>query len=183
MHKKNVNLDLKWSDLRKRAEEILKNSNYNIEEYSSNDLVALIEDLQIHQIELELQNQELQRVQEVMTETSKRFYDLFHWAPIGYVVLDKDCFIVEVNYTFTSMMDWGENKPIGKSFIDFIDAESKSAFMARYKAFFNNPAGKIVETNLLTANGEIKYVLIEGAKNNFSGSIKKTPTNSICCCP
>ena len=66
---------------------------------------ALIHDLQVHQIELEMQNEELHRTQEQLNETLAKYADLYDFAPIGYMTLDDGGLIMETNLTFSNQMD------------------------------------------------------------------------------
>jgi signal transduction histidine kinase len=61
------------------------------------DARALVHELQVHQIELEMQNEDLQRAQAAAQEASEEYYDLFDFAPVGYFVWDHDGRILEVN--------------------------------------------------------------------------------------
>ncbi|MGD9975776.1 MAG: PAS domain-containing protein, partial [Desulfatirhabdiaceae bacterium] len=60
----------------------------------------LYHELQVHQIELEMQNEELRRIQAELTASRDRFSVLFHNASVGLVVLDKNGMIQEANDTF-----------------------------------------------------------------------------------
>jgi PAS domain S-box-containing protein len=120
--------------LRRKAEAKLKRLDQPIED---TDLATrrLIHELRVHQIELEMQYEELQRNQQLINEEKERFDDLygkyvslFDFSPIGYVVHDYRGEIHEVNLTFAAML--GENKTnlIGRFITDFIHRDSQDAF-------------------------------------------------------
>ena len=52
------------------------------------DVRALLHELQVHQIELEMQNEELLRAEAALQEVSDKYHDLFDFAPVGYFRLD-----------------------------------------------------------------------------------------------
>jgi PAS domain-containing protein len=73
-------------------------------ELSSEQAGKLVHELQVHQIELEIQNEELRRVMGELEQSRNQFSLLFHQAPIGYLVLNDVGLIHEVNETFCRMV-------------------------------------------------------------------------------
>jgi PAS domain S-box-containing protein len=120
--------------LRKKAEARLKRLDQPIEDA---DIAArrLIHELQVHQIELEMQYDELQRNQQLINKAKERFADLygkyvslFDFSPIGYVVHDYRGEIQEVNLTFAAMLGENKTKVIGRFITDFIHRDSQDTF-------------------------------------------------------
>jgi len=70
-------------DLRWRAEEARAGKRRDLEPMPEQDLPKLVHDLQVHQIELEMQNDELRRTQEALEEARDRFADLYDFAPLA----------------------------------------------------------------------------------------------------
>ncbi len=85
--------------LRNRAEKFLAAEGANLRQMPPGDVLKLVHELQVHQIELEMQNEELRRAQETIAETGHRYADLYDFAPVGYATLDPQGLIVEVNLT------------------------------------------------------------------------------------
>src|SRR5512145_571619 len=87
------------AELRRRAEaNVLSKSmapGQGPESVSSEDAVAIFHELQVHQIELELQNEELRRTQAELDASRSRYFDLFDLAPVGYCILSADGLILE----------------------------------------------------------------------------------------
>ena len=103
--------------LRKQAEDQLR-SEYGKKldvALSGADLAELVQELQIHQIELEIQNEELRRAQEDLSLSQQLFVNLFHRAPVGYLVLDKTGFVQDVNETFCKLTDFPASKIKGST--------------------------------------------------------------------
>lgn len=147
--------------LRERAEKLLQKQQVAGNVLSPEENQAVIHELQVHQIELELQNDELQRSQLELVFALERFSILFNKAPVGYVVLNKDAMIQEVNHTFLDMIGWTGRKPVGRAFFECIAPQARPVFVARYRALFKNPEGKKVETVLQVYGGINKPVLLE----------------------
>ena len=89
----------KTSDLRKRAESILNESADVLEEVdlSPEKMRLLVHELQVHQIELEMQNEDLRQAQLALEESRDNYLDLYDYAPIGYFTLDENALILEAN--------------------------------------------------------------------------------------
>jgi len=95
--KKITEEDLKGLSIRQKAEAIL-NDSYDIDDVMQDaDLPRILHELRVHQIELELQNEELRRAQVKIRSTQQRYYDLSNFAPIGYLTLDQEGVIHEIN--------------------------------------------------------------------------------------
>jgi len=102
--------------LRKRAEERLARKKERPGGYSTREAAEIIHELQVHQIELEIQNEELRKTQEDLTASRDRFLRLFHGSPVGYIVLDESGVIVETNETFCRMAGREAERLKGKGF-------------------------------------------------------------------
>ena len=77
-------------------------------------------ELQVHQIELEMQNEELRRAQETIAESRDRYADLYDFAPVGYFTLDPQGLILEVNLTGARLLGAPRDSLLRKPFILFV---------------------------------------------------------------
>ncbi len=92
------------------------------------DEKRLMHELQVHQIELEMQNEELRRANET-AETALRKYTMLHdFAPMGYFTLDAEAKIEELNFTGAEMLGDRRFSLIGSNFKYYISEESKVEF-------------------------------------------------------
>jgi PAS domain S-box-containing protein len=135
----------------------------NVPELSSEQAQRLVHELQVHQIELEIQNEEMRRVMVELEESHNHFSQLFHRAPVGYLVLSDVGLIQEVNETFCRMVGRNRHRLIGSSFAECLQGEDRSVFLARYRAFFQKPLGKNLEALIQRDQGPAFHAHLEGA--------------------
>ena len=99
------------AELRRKAEERLRASEARPAEVTSvTDARALVHELQVHQIELEMQNEELQRARMEAEEASEKYYDLFDFAPAGHFLWDHEGRILEVNLAGAALLGSGPQR-------------------------------------------------------------------------
>lgn len=91
--------------LRKRAEALLlERSPQTFETLSPEKARELLHELQVHQIESEMQNEELQRLQMEMEASRARYFDLYDLAPVGYLTVCEAGLIRERNFVAAGLL-------------------------------------------------------------------------------
>jgi PAS domain S-box-containing protein len=80
----------------------------------------LLHDLQVHQIELEMQNQELRETQNKLEETTSLYADLYDYAPVGYISFDDNGIIQEINLTGATMLGKERSRLINCPFASYV---------------------------------------------------------------
>jgi len=120
------------SELCRRAEKIACQGSY----LNSADLAALspeesrqvLHDLQVHQIELELQNEDLLRTQEALAAARQRYCDLYDLAPVGYCSVNHRTEIREANLTAAELLNVTRAELVGQPMTRFILAEDQDIY-------------------------------------------------------
>jgi two-component system CheB/CheR fusion protein len=143
----------KVSPLRKRAENALQGKTEELQELSIRDARSLIHELQVHQIELEMQNEELRRAQKELEESRDRYSDLYDFAPVGYFSFDKNGLIIEVNLTGAKKLGVERNFLIKKPFSLFISPGSKDVFYLHLRQVFRTGVRQTCELKLVDKKG------------------------------
>lgn len=94
----------------------------------------LIHDLEVHQAELESQNQQLRETQHLLEESHTRFSALYDFAPVAYVTFDKSGCISELNLAGAALLGRERLRLIGKPFTLFVAAHDRPRFTAHLDA-------------------------------------------------
>jgi PAS domain S-box-containing protein len=147
--------------LRKRAEELLKERSKSSEPFSIDDSEALIHELRVHQIELEMQNDELRSAQLELSESRDRYIELYDYAPVGYVSLTPKNIIVGANLTLCTMLGIERNSLIKQPFSKIILRGDQDAFYLTRRKLIDSKAKQICELKLLKADGTSFYASLE----------------------
>ena len=127
------------SEIRQRAEKELAIKAVSTEPLSEMTLektASLIHELQVHQIELEMQNDELRRIQDELEETRDRYSHLYDFAPIGYFTVGQKGIINEANLTIATMLGVDRSALIGQPFTRFILRDDKDTFYKHRSSFW-----------------------------------------------
>jgi len=88
----------------------------------------LIKELQVHQLELEIQNRELRETQKQLSRSRGRYADLYDFSPIGYASLDEQGVLEEINITGGKLLGDNPHRLIGTSFADFVTSSDVQRF-------------------------------------------------------
>lgn len=92
------------------------------------DLLRLVHELQVHQLELEMQNEELRETRAALALSLQRFTDLYDFAPVAYFSLDVEGNILQVNLAGARLLGEDRAKLTGRQFIRFVRQDSQTAF-------------------------------------------------------
>ena len=153
----------KRAKLRDEAEKTLVEALKNLDapEIKTGDIKELIHELQVYSIELELQNEELKDANYQLEVSRNRFSDLFDYAPVGYLIIDTDGLITNVNLTFCNLLGLPKEKVLGKKLYSFTNNEYKDDLFKYLRRFFSTESTESLEI-VLNGNGNANiYVLLE----------------------
>jgi PAS domain S-box-containing protein len=128
------------------------------------DVKKLVHLLQVHQIELEHQNEELRIAQEELEVSRNKYVNLFDFSPIPYFTLDPVGKIMEVNLSASKMFGIDRKILIGKRFSSFILIDEKDIFNSFIKTVFASPVKHSCEFKVMSKDKRVLSVLMEGLK-------------------
>jgi PAS domain S-box-containing protein len=138
---------------RKKAEELLA-SRPTPPEVSAADKNVLIHELRVHQIELEMQNEELRQSRVALDNAIKKYSDLYDFAPVGYITMDRDTAIIEANLMASELLKIERRDLIGKPFNVFVSSDDKDIFYLHLKKLTEQVA-LTCEIKLKRKNGDV----------------------------
>ena len=104
----------KGAALRLQAEELLRATRRDVAAMPVKDVQQLVHELQVHQIELEMQNEELRRAQMELEAARDRYVDLYDFSPVGHLTLDTHGTIVEANLRSGTLLGINRKELIGQ---------------------------------------------------------------------
>ena len=144
-------------ELRRQAEERLLESKQKVTAPSTpEELRRLVQELEVHQIELELQNEELQQARSELEKHLTKYTDLYDFAPVGYFTLDQNGSILSVNLNGTRMFRVERSVILNQHFVRFISSEYRPAFSAFLERVFQNRSQETIDIALqIEGHGEI----------------------------
>jgi PAS domain S-box-containing protein len=96
----------------------------------------LLHDLQVHQIELEMQNRELREAQQLLEESRSRYADLYDFAPVVYFTLAQDGRIQEANLTAAALFRMERGALVGSPLTALVSVENQQALRAHLRRCF-----------------------------------------------
>jgi PAS domain-containing protein len=158
--------DLDFTDahmLRMKAEEhLLEMQKKTDKPVIEADVKKLLHELQVHQIELEMQNEELKQAYETAETALKKYTMLYDLAPIGYFILDSDGTISELNFTGAFMLGERRFSLVNSNFKLFVSEESRSQFNDFFRKVYTSDSKQTCEIMLGYDSNPLGLVYMEG---------------------
>jgi two-component system cell cycle sensor histidine kinase/response regulator CckA len=159
MDKKSTQTD---QELRQRAEQLLDTSPEGEGlTSSSSETKQLLQELLVHQVELDMQNEELRSAQQQLEASKARYFDLYDLAPIGYFTLDDRRLIKECNLFVANMMGVSRNILINAPISKILLKEDQIIFYKNLKACLEMDMPQHFEMRLMRADGQIFWGLLQ----------------------
>ena len=118
----------KFEELRSKAEKILLNQPIFIRE-EAGDILELLHELSVHQVEIEIQNEELKRTQAEITGLQAEFRHLYDFAPCSYITLNKKGIITKINEKGAALFGPTSRHLKNMSLLSFLDPDSRNAYL------------------------------------------------------
>ena len=162
------------NSLRRRAETVLASQPREVPDDATLDKARrLVHELRTHQIELELQNEELRQAQLELEESRQRLVDLYDFAPVGYVTVSAEGSILEANLTLASMLGVTRDNLLTSRLGGLVAPPEQDVFYAHRRQVSQH--GRVAECDLqlLRADGTSFHAHLRSAPLQEEGD---TPT-------
>jgi chemotaxis family two-component system sensor kinase Cph1 len=120
-----------------------------------------LHELRVHQIELEMQNEELRRTEEALEVSRGRYFDLYDLAPVGYLTLSEQGLILEANLTAAKLLGTARGSLVRQPLSRFILPEDQDIYYLRRKALLETGTPQTWELRLLKKDATPFWVRVE----------------------
>ncbi|MCX6320335.1 MAG: hypothetical protein NTX93_00805 [Bacteroidia bacterium] len=149
--------------LRIKAEELLKEKQKKVDiSVKEADAKKLLHELQVHQIELEMQNEELRQANETAETALKKYTMLYDFAPMGYFTLDSDGSICDLNFTGAELLGEKRFALVNSNFKLFVSEASQPVFNKFFSKIYTSNTKESCEVMLGYDNNPLCLVYMEG---------------------
>jgi diguanylate cyclase (GGDEF)-like protein/PAS domain S-box-containing protein len=154
--------DNKLQFMRDRAEELARSRQKTDYERRVADRDKLLQELHVHQIELELQNEELRQAQAKLQYAHQQYLNLYNEAPMGYASLDDTGIIIRANQMLATMLGVEKYRLIGRAIAEFMHHQDQTIFRSRFNAFANHPEDKHIDIRFKQHRDNDKFAQFVG---------------------
>jgi chemotaxis family two-component system sensor kinase Cph1 len=152
----------KKSRLRKKAEDLLNNQINLRKDPSKVD--DYIHELHVHQIELEIQNEELKEAQIKLEDSRHKYFDLYNFAPVGYFTLDINGIILDVNLAGSTLLGVERHNLNKRTFIQYVKPDQRNIFHHHIIKVLETRTKQTADLELLKMNSDSFYGHLETIK-------------------
>jgi len=153
------------ANLRQKAEELLKKKSSKMTSFlSETEILKLTHELEVHQIELEIQNEELVIAKEKADIVAQKYAELYNYAPSGYFTLSKEGEIIELNPCGANILGKEIQQLKNSKFGFFVSDETKPIFNSFLGKVFNGKGEESCEI-ILSGDGNSMNVYLNGIVN------------------
>ena len=150
------------AELRRRAEEMVRKnaaqSAEKLDTLSPKETWQVLHELRVHQIELEMQNNELRRAQAELDTSRARYFDLYDLAPMGYCTLSEQETILEANLTAATLLGSARGALVKQPISRFILDEDQDIYYLHRKQLFETSEPQACELRMLKKDGPALWV-------------------------
>jgi two-component system, cell cycle sensor histidine kinase and response regulator CckA len=121
----------------------------------------LLHELQVHQVELEQQNEELRQVRAELESALEKYTDLYEFAPVGYLTLDRRGIVQSSNLTGAGLLGTGRSALTGRLFQDFLVPSERPAFATFLENACSSQSKGIFDGSLSTKSAPPVFLHLE----------------------
>ena len=144
------------------GKKLSKSHQIDIHSMTEDDILALINELEVQQSELEAQNEDLMQAKSETDNLLNKYQELYDFAPVGYVTLDEQGNIIDANLTLTGLLGIERIKLINTHFDHFIPSDTRPAFYNFFKNVIETDMCQKCQMRLIKKDDIVFYALLEG---------------------
>lgn len=148
--------------LRLRAEQLSVKQHESDDNMGTGEIAALLNELEIHELELEMQKDELKASYKTTEMEHSRFVDFFDSAPISYFILDDQCVVKELNHVASELLGQQKWEVKGRHFSHWLLPDAREDFYEFIKKLKYSDGRDRYETRLKTREEKVLFVQVGG---------------------
>jgi two-component system, cell cycle sensor histidine kinase and response regulator CckA len=141
------------SDLRRRAEERLRGKPAEPASIAAEETRRLLHEFRVHQIQLEMQNDELRKVQEELEGSRVKYFDLYDMAPVGYFTLSEKGSILEANLRAAQLLGVEVNRLVKQPLTRYIVPEDQDIYYLHRKRLLEKGTREVCDLRMRRQDG------------------------------
>ncbi|MGZ5000426.1 MAG: PAS domain-containing protein [Methylomonas sp.] len=147
--------------LRAAAESLV--TNFLPDPMTTEPAEALLHELLVHKIELEMQNEELRKTHAALEDALEKYVDLYEFAPVGYLTINPEGLISEINLTGAKLLGMARDEPINRRFATFVASRDRDIWHRRFINLMNEGKDEkqVFDLNMTRADGAVVYAHLD----------------------
>ena len=149
-------------NLRSRAEKDPRSTtDTNVKAASDEEIAHLVHELRVHQIELEMQNEELRTAQAALQRSQAQYFELYELAPVGYLTLNEKGLVLESNLTASELLGMKKSALEKRPFSQFVIPEYQDAYYLFFRQLLADGNKHTCELHMLRPDGNKFWAVLE----------------------
>jgi len=157
--------------LRERAEKVFREDPSRFPERAMSPEITqkTLHELRVHQIELEMQNEELRHAQSALDATRARYFDLYDVAPVGYCTLNEQGIILEANLTAATLLGVERSALVKMPLSRLLLKEDQDTYYRHRRLLFETGEPQSCDLRVAKPDGEIFWAHFVGTAARGEG--------------
>jgi len=152
------------ASLRSKAEEQLRQEPKEPAESSPEEMLAALQELRVHQIELEMQNEQLRATQADLELARELYVELYDFAPVGYLTLSERGLVRAANLTSTRLLGIERARLLSRPFSGFVLRGDQDSFYLWLREVFGASTTHACELRLRGGQGPVRWARLEAVR-------------------
>ena len=130
----------------------------------------VLHELQVHQVELEMQNEALRQKQTELEAMRDRYVDLYDFAPVGYLTLNSNGMIEELNLTAATLLSMERKDLLQRRFTAQVIAEDQNRWLTLFLVVMKQDGKGSVEVSMQRGDGSVFQALLDCQRKMVDGN-------------
>ncbi|MFW5730625.1 MAG: PAS domain S-box protein, partial [Desulfonatronovibrionaceae bacterium] len=153
--------DLRFQKLKDKAEKKIRESGLKPADFPMDEIQSLMEELHIHKVELEIQNEELKSIHNQLETSRQKYFELYEAAPVGFVIVRENGIVVDANMTSLNMLGTNRQKITSRPFHLFVYVNDLAEYQKHLAGVFEANKSNKCEIRLKTSDNKLIFARLD----------------------